>query len=134
MSDSLESMGRTLVLSLWLPLAVVAQALVRFGLSAMPVPSMPGPMIAQAIVPLFVFAWPAGIPLTMASRRLYRRDRVAAFGCAAVLGPLTVAAATVGGLLGPVAVWVYAAVLSLPAWFVLWVLKRQERRSTQPAG
>ena len=127
-------MGRTLVLSLWLPLAVAAQALVRFGFSAMPVPSMPGPMMAQAIVPLVVLAWPAGIPLTMASRRLYRRDRVAACGCAAVLGPLTVAAATVGGLLGPVAVWIYAAVLSLPAWFVLWVLKRQERRSTQPTG
>ena len=85
--------------------------------------------MAAAIVPLFVFAWPAGIPLTMAVRRLYQRDRVAALGCAAVLGPLTTAAATVGGLLGPIAVWIYAAILSLPAWFVLWLLKRNDRRS-----
>ena len=112
-------MGRTLLLSLWLPLAVVAQAVVRFGFSAIPAPAMPAPMMAAAIVPLFVFAWPAGIPLTMAVRRLHQRDRVAAYGCASVLGPLTTAAATVGGLLGPVAVWLYAAVLSLPAWFVL---------------
>lgn len=128
-------MGRTLLLALWLPLAVAAQALLRFGFSTMPLPPMPGSMMAAAIVPLFVFTWPAGIPLTMAIRRLHPRDRVAAFGCAAVLRPLTTGAATVGGLLGPIAVWIYAAVLSLPAWFVLWLLKRQERRSTpQPVG
>jgi len=128
-------MGRTLLLSLWLPLAVVAQAVVRFGFGAIPAPPMPGPMMAAAIVPLFVFTWPAGIPLTIAVRRLYPLSQPAAFGCAALLGPLTTAAATVGGLLGPVAVWIYAAVLSLPAWSVLWLLKRQERRSTpQPAG
>ena len=122
-------MRRTLLLSLWLPLAVSAQALVRFGFNPGPVPPMPGPMMAAAIVPLFVFAWPAGIPLTAAVRRLYPRSRLAAYGCAAVLGPLTTLAATVGGLLGPIAVWIYAAVLSLPAWLVLWVLSSRRRRS-----
>jgi hypothetical protein len=67
---------------------------------------MPGPMMAAAIVPLFVFTWPAGIPLTAAIRRLYPVSRPAAYGCAAALGPLTTAATTVGGLLGPVAVWI----------------------------
>lgn len=122
-------MGRTLLLSLWLPLAVVAQALVRFGFSAIPAPPMPGPTMAAAIVPLFVFTWPAGIPLTLAGRRLYPRSRAAACGCAALLGPLTTAAATVGGLLGPIAVWIYAVILSLPAWLVLWILKRNEQRA-----
>ena len=120
-------MGRTLLLSLWLPLAVVAQAVVRFGFGAIPAPPMPGPMLAAAIVPLFVFAWPAGVPLTMAVRRLYPRSQAAAYGCAAVLGPVTIYAATVGGLLGPIAVWVYAAILSLPAWLVLWVLSWRQR-------
>ena len=118
-------MGRTLLLSLWLPLAVVAQAVVRFGFGAIPASPMPGPMMAAAIVPLFVFAWPAGIPLTMAVRRLHSRSAAAAYGCAVVLGPLTTYAATVGGLLGPIAVWIYAAILSLPAWLVLWVLSRR---------
>ena len=125
-------MGRTLLLSLWLPLAVVAQAVVRFGFGAVPAPPMPGPMMAAAIVPLFVFAWPAGIPLTAAVRRLYPLSQAAAYGCAAVLGPLTTYAATVGGLLGPIAVWIYAAILSLPAWLVLAILKRNERRSVPP--
>lgn len=114
-------MGRTLLLSLWLPLAVAAQAFLRFGVGAMPGPSMPGSMMA-AILPLFVFTWPAGIPLTVAVRRLHPLSQAAAYGCAAVLGPLTAYAATVGGLLGPVAVWIYAAILSLPAWLVLWML------------
>ena len=122
-------MRRTLLLSLWLPLAVVAQALVRFGFNPGPVPPMPGLMMAAAIVALFVFTWPAGIPLTLAVRRLRPRSRLAAYGCAAVLGPLTTLAATVGGLLGPIAVWIYAAVLSLPAWLVLWVLSSRRRRS-----
>ena len=122
-------MRRTLLLSLWFPLAVVAQALVRFGFNPGPVPPMPGPMMAAAIVPLFLFTWPAGIPLTLAVRRLYPRSQAAAYGCAAVLGPLTTLAATVGGLLGPIAVWIYAAVLSLPAWLVLWVLSSRRRRS-----
>ena len=127
-------MGRTLVLSLWLPLAVVAQAVVRFGFGAIPAPPMPGPMMAAAVVPLFVFTWPAGIPLTMAVRRLYPRSQAAAYGCAAVLGPVTIYAATVGGLLGPVAVWIYAAILSLPAWLVLWVLSSRQRAAPPPAG
>ena len=127
-------MGRTLLLSLWLPLAVVAQAVVRFGFGAIPAPPVPGSMMAAAIVPLFVFAWPAGIPLTMAVRRLYPRSQAAACVCAAVLGPVTIYAATVGGLLGPVAVWIYAAVLSLPAWLVLWVLSSRQRAAPPPAG
>ena len=119
-------MGRTLLLSLWLPLAVAAQAFVRFGFSPIPAPSMLG-MMTAAIVSLFVFTWPAGIPLTAAVRRLHPLSPPAAWGCAAVLGPLTTGAATVGGLLGPVAVWIYASILSLPAWFVLWVLSRRQR-------
>ena len=84
-------------------------------------------------MPLFVFTWPAGIPLTLAVRRLYPRSQAAAYGCAAVLGPLTTAAATAGGLLGPIAVWIYAAILSLPAWFLLGYSHRAcaRRRRTQ---
>ncbi len=85
-------------------------------------------------MPLFVFTWPAGIPLTLAVRRLYPRSQAAAYGCAAVLGPLTTAAATAGGLLGPIAVWIYAAILSLPAWFLLWVLSSRLRATAPHAG
>ncbi|MCY3845463.1 MAG: hypothetical protein OXH69_18215 [Acidobacteria bacterium] len=116
-------MTRTLLLSLWLPLAVAAQAVVRFGPGAVLEPT---PLMAMAVGTLFVFTWPAGIPLTAAVRRLHARSPRAAYACAAVLGPLTTAAATIGGLLGPIAVWLYALVLSVPAWLVLWLLARRQ--------
>ena len=121
-------MGRTLLLSLWLPLAVAAQAVVRFGFGPGMEP-MPAPILAMVVATLFVFTWPAGIPLTVAVRRLHVRSPRAAYACAAVLGPLTTAAATVGGLLGPIAVCIYAAVLSAPAWLVLWLLARRQLQS-----
>ena len=114
---------RTLLLSLWLPLAVAARAVVRFGPGAVLEPT---PLMAMAVGTLFVFTWPAGIPLTAAVRRLHARSPRAAYACAAVLGPLTTAAATIGGLLGPIAVWLYALVLSVPAWLVLWLLARRQ--------
>lgn len=126
-------MGRTLLISLWLPLGVAAQALVRFGFEP-GAAQMPLPMMPMAIVTLLVFAWPAGIPLTAAVRRLHPRSRAAAGGCAAVLGPLTVYAATMGGLLGPFAVWIYGAVLSLPAWLLLWLLTSRGRRAAPQAA
>ena len=70
------------------------------------------------------------IPLTAALRRLYSHSRFATHACTAVLGPLTAAAATVGGVLGLIAVWIYASVLSLPAWLVLWLLEWRRRRAT----
>ena len=121
-------MKRTLLVALWLPLAVAAQAVVRFGVDA-ELPPTPAPMMAIAVVSLFVFTWPAGIPLTAALRRLHSHSRFATYACAALLGPLTAAAATVGGVLGPIAVWIYASVLSLPAWLVLWLLEWRRRRA-----
>ena len=127
-------MGRTVLIALWLPLGVAAQALVRFGFQS-DLPPTPASTMAMAIVTLLVFAWPAGIPLTVAVRRLHSRSRPAACGCAALLGPLTVYAATIGGLLGPLAVWIYAAILSLPAWLLLWLLTpRGHRAAPQAAG
>ena len=97
-------------------------------------PPPPAPMMAIAVVLLFVFTWPAGIPLTAALRRLHSHSRFATYACTAVLGPLTAAAATVGGVLGPIAVWSYASVLSLPAWLVLWLFRVAGRRGAPHPG
>ena len=56
----LEIMKCTLLVALWLPLTVAAQAVVRFGVDA-DMPPTPAPMMAIAVVSLFVFTWPAGI-------------------------------------------------------------------------
>ena len=110
-------MLRTLLLSLWLPLGVAGLGLLRFG-------PQPGLFSAPALLGLVV-AWPGGIPLTLALRRLHARSRPAAITCAALLGPLTVFAATAGGLFGPPGIWIYAGAVSLPAWLVLWLQRRR---------
>ena len=43
----------------------------------------------------------------------------------AVLAPATVAASLVAGLLGPLAIAIYAVILSLPVWIAVGVLRRR---------
>ena len=124
-------MRRTLKLSLWLPAGLVILAVIRFGFDA---GLSPGLVPLLFSLPAVVFAWPGGIPLTRALERLYPLSRPATFACAAVLYPLSVAAATIGGLFGPLGIWIYAGIVSLPAWLVLWLLKWRARPRGRPAG
>ncbi|MCY4599066.1 MAG: hypothetical protein OXF27_04010 [Acidobacteria bacterium] len=128
-------MRRTLFLSLWLPIGVVILSVLRFGrdpgLSAGLVPML---FSLPAMVFGLAFAWPGGIPLTRALERLYPLSRPVTYACAAVLAPITVGAATIGGLLGPIGIWIYAGIVSLPAWLVLWFLQRRARAAGEAAG
>ena len=126
-------MRRTLFLSLWLPIGVVLLAVIRFG-AVSPEGLVPMLFSLPAMVIGLAFAWPGGIPLTLALQRLHAHSRPATIACAAVLCPLTVGAATVGGLFGPLGIWIYAGIVSLPAWLVLWFLQRRARRPAAPAG
>ena len=94
---------------LWLPAGIVVLTLVRgFGL----------PPEAQDWLALAVTA-PCGLPLALAWLALRRAGWIrTAWTVFAVLGPLSVLGALAGGLLGPLGVAGYTAVLSLPAWIV----------------
>jgi len=128
-------MRRTLILSLWLPAGVVLLTVIRFGFgAASPEGLVPMLFSLPAMVIGLAFAWPGGIPLTLALQRLHAHSRPATIACAAVLCPLTVGAATVGGLFGPIGIWIYAGIVSLPAWLVLWVWKTVLRRNGLPAN
>ena len=111
---------------LWLPAGVMATAVVRFcpGTGG---PQPPGPWVMGILmaVPSLVFVVPCGLPLALGCRRLWRLGfRRAAWGAGLGLGAVTVAASLVAGLLGPIAIAVYAAVLSLPVWIAWWWLVR----------
>ena len=93
-------MRRTLKLSLWLPIGVLVASLFKFDLQPSMLFSLPAMILG------LVMAWPGGIPLTLALRRLHHHSRPLAYGCAAVLCPLSVGAATVGGLFGPIGIWI----------------------------
>ena len=111
---------------LWLPAGVVATAMVRF-LPETGSPEAAGmrlqmlPMSAGSLV----FVAPCGLPLALGCRRVWRLGfRRAAWAAGIGLGAVTVAASLVAGLLGPLAIAVYAAALSLPVWMAWWCLAR----------
>ena len=67
-----------------------------------------------------------GLPLALGCRRLWRLGyRQSAWAAGIVLGALTVASSLVAGLLGPIAIAIYAAVISLPVWTAWWWLARR---------
>ena len=107
---------------LWLPAGVIALAVLRFGPSTVAFVD-PGEMLA-ALGSLAIAA-PCGLPLALGCRRLWRLGyRRAAWAAGIGLGALTTVAMVVAGLLGPVAITVSAAVLSLPVWIAwLWLVR-----------
>ena len=103
---------------------MVAQALVRFGPETVP---HAGPGLSAAMLPMLagslVLVAPCGLPLALGCRRVWRLGYRRGAGWAWIgLGAVTVAASVVAGLLGPVAIAVYAVVLSLPVWATWWWL------------
>ena len=100
---------------LWLPAGVAAQAAVRFlPETGAAEPGTWSATVRMAGASLAVLV-PCGLPLALGCRRLWRlRYRRAAWAVGIGLGAITIAASPVAGLLGPVAITVYAIVLSLP--------------------
>ena len=80
------------------------------------------PMMAGSLVPVA----PCGLLLALGCRRLWRLGyRRGAWTAGIGLGAVMVPASLVAGLLGPVAVAVYAVVLSVPVWIAWYWLARQ---------
>ena len=109
---------------LWLPVGIALSAPLR-GLGFQAEPGT-WPRMALMMVSSLVVVAPAGLPLALACRRLRRLGYVrATWAAIAVLAPATVAASLLAGLLGPLAIAVYAALLSLPVWIAVVVLRRR---------
>ncbi len=126
---------RLLVLSLWLPLVILVVTAIRFA-TLSPGEEAGGIPNAVAMIALMVlFTWIAALPLTLAVTFLHRRVRVLAYVCGAVLAPLTVYGAVIGGLFGPVGIVLYPLVLSLPAWIALGIAAfiQRNRSNMRPA-
>ena len=110
---------------LWLPAGVAATAVVRFaggpgaetGMWLATAPAMAGSLVPVAA---------CGLPLALGCRRLWRLGfRRVAWMAGTGLGAVTVAASLVAGLLGPVAIALFAVALSAPVWMAwLWLARR----------
>ena len=118
---------------LWLPAGVLALAAVRFAPAA-----ELGAWLAQALMSAqsLAPAAPSGLPLALGCRILWRLGhRRSAWAAGIGLGGVTIVAATVAGLPGPVAIAACAAVLSLPVWAVsLWLAWRRAGCAARRGG
>jgi hypothetical protein len=120
---------RLLVLSLWLPLAILVVSVIRFGLST--AADVGGMLTAGVMIgSMVLFTWIAALPLTLAVTFLYRRVRVLAYVFGAILAPITVFGALIGGLFGPIGIVAYALVFSAPAWIALGITAQIQRGRT----
>ena len=112
---------------LWLPAGVVATAVLRFGPDRGWMPDA-GLWLASvvAMAGSLALVAPCGLPLALGCRRVWRLGyRRGAWLAGIGLGGVTVAASLVAGLLGPVAIAIYAVVLSVPVWLAwLWLVRR----------
>ena len=78
-----------------------------------------------------IFVAPCGLPLALACRRLWQfGHREAAWATMVGLGILTVWATLLAGLLGPIAIAVYAIILSLPVWIAVLIIGRRRPGKT----
>ena len=107
---------------LWLPAGVAAQAAVRFEPSTV---GFADSGEAMTVLVSLAVTVPCGLPLALSCRRLWRLGyRRGAWAAGIGVGALTIPATVFAGLLGPVAIAVSAAVLSLPVWLAWWWLAR----------
>ena len=108
---------------LWLPAGIVVVSLAR-GV-APPITPETLFMLPMALLSLALTA-PCGLPLALACRRIWRTGSPrAAWTSFAILASLTSVAALFAGLLGPIAIAIYAAALSVPAWIVYAIRRRR---------
>ena len=113
--------GVFVVLALaWLPLSILVISLLR----GLPFASEPTALFSA--LPSLLVTAPFGLPLALACRLIHGLQRPCmAWIAFAALAPITAAASMVAGLLGPIGIAIYAAVLSLPAWLLYAALRRR---------
>ena len=129
-SSKVRRLLRLAAICLWLPLGILLLSVIRFG--GLPTDGGLGrPLAVAAMVgSMVLFTWIAAIPLTVALALLHRRARILAYVCGAVLAPITVFGALIGGLFGPIGIVAYPLVFSAPAWIALAITAQIQRGRT----
>lgn len=113
---------------LWLPVGIVLTAVFRFTDQ---LASPAGWLMLLGGLASLIFVAPCGLPLALACRRLWLfGHREAAWVTMVGLGILTVWATLLAGLLGPIAIAVYAIILSLPVWIAVLIIGRRRTGKT----
>ncbi len=130
----LAVVARTAVLSLVLPLVVASAFVIHFATGWTSFYRGDLEFGFALVSSLLIVAWPASIPLSLALLLLHRRSRLAAYLCAALLMPLSIAGFIVAGLLQSEGAAILVTAFSLPAWVVLAAVNRRHSRTRSSAA
>lgn len=109
---------------LWLPLAHLAITVVYSD--SLSIPFVIWSAI-QAFAPIYVSAWIAAHPLSLAVGLLHARSRVLAYICAVTLGALTAGLTPAFSPPGPLGIMLVAVIIALPAWAILGIVSLVQR-------
>ena len=115
----MNTLLKAVLISLWLPVLVLAVSLARFGTGFVTAPAEGYATLATQLG----VGWLGVIPLTMALMLLKPLSGLWFGICAAVLGILAVAAFIVGGLFGEAGVVSSLISLAIPAFIVYFVMR-----------
>ena len=102
----------------------------RFGADFLTGPSVSLTGLASDLALL----WAGSLPLALAIVLLSRRSPLLAVAGGTVLFAFATLATVAGGMLGPIGIFAYATMASLPAWAALWLLSRRKSPGWGAAG
>ena len=114
-----NTLAKAVLISLWLPVLVLAVSVARFGAGFVTAPEEGYATLATQLG----IGWLGVIPLTMALMLLKPLSGLWFGICAVALGILAVAAFIVGGLFGEAGVVSSLISLSIPAFVVYFVMR-----------
>ncbi len=110
----------------WLPAGIIFISFIRFGLSVFQYAGGQG----QGM--MMFFSCLSGLFLAFACRKLWLQERkVPMYTCAILLGPTSVLGVLMAGLLGPLMMLLYAAIISSPAWLLVFIFHMLKRRQIE---
>ena len=125
----LAIVARTIVISLFFPLAVAVAFVIHFATGWTSFEREDIEFGGALLSSLSIVVWPASIPLSLVLVLLHRRSQLAAYLCGALLIPLSIAGFIVAGLLQSEVAAILVAGLSLPAWITLLVVNWRQSRT-----
>ncbi|MCY4218271.1 MAG: hypothetical protein OXE56_03230 [Gammaproteobacteria bacterium] len=110
----------------WLPAGITLISFIRFGLSVFQ--NTGG---ADEIMLMFYCSL-SGFFLAFACKKLWFQERkTSTVMCAVLLGPITIFGVLIAGLLGPIMMLLYAAIISIPAWLAVFIFYKRGRNENK---
>jgi len=131
---SKKSFYQTLFFSIWLPVLIVLTYFFRFVVltsDEMPMDIEIAELLWDVSM-MILYTYPSAIPVTILLQLCAKNSRKTVIITGIFVVPISTYAALVGGLFGPLGVFLYVQIVTLPAWFLLALFAIIRRYKNRP--